>query len=246
MSAFKNITGFIAFDGKSVLNEKPILGIVVLQSTNDKTGNMAQLYILDKRSHPQEIISQKLDDSICGYCSHRHSLGGACYVVPGHGVSSVWRSYAAGKYPAVSDQSDIDMLLAGKRLRLGAYGDPAAIPIYALSKLVSAVDGNITGYTHQISNKRVPDEITRYCMLSADTAKQGIKFNKAGKRYFRVLKHGDSLLDNEILCPNSKTGIQCVHCMLCDGTKPDESKPDIAVFVHGSRSKNFLNNKRVK
>ena len=71
-------------------------------------------------------------------------------------------------------------------------------------------------------------------MVSADTPKQALKYQKLGAKTFRVALVGDSLADNEVECLADSENLTCAECGLCDGTKSN-----VAITVHGSRMKRF-------
>jgi hypothetical protein len=142
--------GYIVYEGISVLNNEPIVGIVVDRSTNTKTGNMHQLYILRSDKDPLDAVKDGSDSAICGSCVHRRSTGGACYVNLGHGPKAVYRKYKRGGYAKVSI-SDFKSLFGDKKIRFGAYGDPLALPLHILVSLKAVVKNN-TSYTHQWKN----------------------------------------------------------------------------------------------
>lgn len=48
--------GFIFYRGKSPIDNAPIVGIAVLKSRNEKTGNMVQTFILRSDIHPMDAI----------------------------------------------------------------------------------------------------------------------------------------------------------------------------------------------
>jgi hypothetical protein len=127
--------------------------------------------------------------------------------------------------------------IQGRALRLGAYGDPAAVPFLVWLGLVSAVKPSTqTGYTHQVAHKNFDTRILRYCMASADTIKQAQKLHALGARTFRVKTKEADFLPNEIECLSDSKGIQCIDCGLCDGAS---DKVNIAINVHGSRSNRY-------
>ena len=51
------------------------------------------------------------------------NVGRSCYVTVFQAPPVIWKAYKAGKYPKAQN---LQGLFAGKRVRLGAYGDPAA------------------------------------------------------------------------------------------------------------------------
>ena len=76
-------------------------------------------------------------------------LGGACYVNIGQAPLGIYRAFERGNYPDYSNDGEaIAAALGGRSVRMGAYGDPAAIPVTVWESLLIAADG-WTGYTHQ-------------------------------------------------------------------------------------------------
>jgi len=234
------MSGFVFYRGPSVLDGAPIVGIATLSSSNIKTGpkgkgNMVQTWILRADMSPIDASKAGDDAAICGACPHRHSLGGACYVNIGQAPLGIYRAFRRGAYP---DHSDIDIgeALAGRGVRLGAYGDPAAIPLAAWRQLLRGAK-MWTGYTHQARHPNFDRGLLRYCMASADTPKQAQKLRDTGARTFRVKSAGAPLMAGEILCLSESKGAKCIDCGLCDGASRDASS--IAIDVHGSRSNRF-------
>jgi hypothetical protein len=187
-------TGYIVYEGKSVLNGDPIVGIIVNKSVNVKTGNMYQLHILRSDIKPLEAIENGSDDAICGGCVHRRSNGGACYVNVGQGPNSVYNKYKRGGYKTVSIK-DFKSLFGGKKIRFGAYGDPLALPLHILVSLKAVVKNN-TAYTHQWKNSiedGSSEMVAKFSMASVDNLIEKDEANKAGFRTFRVIVEGEPL-----------------------------------------------------
>jgi len=229
-----NVLGFTLYHGPSVLDpSRTIAAILTLKTSNRKTGNMAQVWIIDAGAlDPVELSKAKLDSSICGNCPHKQSAGGACYVNIGQAPLAVYRAFKRGRYePFVP--SEHGSMLATRRTRLGAYGDPAAVP-FAILEQITKLSLAHTGYTHQAAHAAFDSRYTQICMVSADTPAQAIKWQAKGAHTFRVALAGDSLAANEVECLADSKGLTCNECGLCDG-----SKGNVAITVHGSRSKRF-------
>jgi hypothetical protein len=224
--------GFTVYKGKSMIDGSPIVGIVTLNSSNPKTGNMAQLWILSDEYAPVEAVKLGADVSICGNCKHRTGKGGACYVLPFQGPTSVYKAYKRGNY---SDNITKGALfLEYKALRLGAYGDPAALPEYVLEFLVKNSRLH-TGYTHQWKNKRLRHAL-KYCQASVDSLSEieQLRAIDPNAKYFRVTDN-DIRTNKEIDCLAETQGLSCIECKLCDG-----KKQNIVINVHGAKSKRFV------
>ncbi len=227
--------GIVLFEGKSKLDGQPIVAIATLKTSNRKTGNMIQTWILRSDISPVEASKALLDGSVCGACPHRQSLGGGCYVNIGQAPNAVYKTYKRGSYPRF-DPSVHAKYLKDRKVRLGAYGDPAAVPVSIWANLVQYGNGH-TGYTHQAKHRAFDPAILDLCMVSADTPKQALAQHKAGKRTFRVKTSDAPMLPNEIECLADSKGLACADCGLCDGAKNDSAS--IVINVHGSLSKRY-------
>ena len=158
--------GYILWQGKSWIDGNEIICVATgfSGSSNRKTGNMIQTYILSALTTPVEAIKQNLDRSVCGDCVHRgsgHGKGRTCYVNVGQGPRSVYEAWKRGRY-----SSDWDAEIFRDRIvRLGTYGDPAVVPLEIWNEVLKHAKGN-TGYTHQWEAK---PEYADYCMASVDS-----------------------------------------------------------------------------
>lgn len=224
-------TGFILFEGASLFDKKPIVGIVTYNTSNEKTGNMAQLWIIRSDIKPNHAVKSGDDQSVCGGCVHRHNTGGACYVLPYHAPLAVYNKYKRGGY--TDKQKGLKQLKQlNKGLRLGAYGDSAMIPPEVIREVV-AVSAYHTGYTHQWKNKRLQHAL-EYCQASVDSSAEYNQARDAGiTGTFRVVQSETDLLPNEIECLADSHGITCAECRKCDGSS------NIAIMIHGSKASRF-------
>ena len=222
----------IIYKGPSLLDDKPIVVVATYSKRNTKTGHVVQTYILREDINPLEASKTGEDYSICGDCPMRgepttdperkQAKGRRCYVNLGQGVLITWRAYKRGVY---SEGAPRDMG-RGRFVRVGTYGDPAAVPSHVWDELLSEAE-TWTAYTHQKPWR--PD----IAMQSADDYHEAVLHWKAGRRTFRViadLGHLDH--NNEALCPASKEAgrrVQCTACKLCKGGKLAKS---IAIVEH--------------
>ena len=237
------INGFIFYKGPSLIDGFPVVGIAILNSQNSKTGNMIQTYIInDNGLSPLENSRQKKDYSICGNCKHRRNTGGSCYVNLGQGPNMVFKSLQANKYPDYTLSPNYwDSLIEGREIRIGAYGDPMAIPYEIWERLLNKAR-NWTGYTHQWNEDFFDSRIGKLCMASVDNKEEYTRAKDKGLRTFRVLSNQESTFEKEFFCPatpegNNKT--DCKNCCACSGTKKNPNKADVAVVVHGSLKARF-------
>lgn len=225
-------TGIELYRGPSLLDGEEIVVILTLSSSNAKTGDMCQTWILRTDMAPQQAVHLSLDASICGDCRHRHSLGGGCYVLPFQGPGQVYRSWAAGNYPVATPRHI--RRLKGRAIRFGAYGDPAAAPISVWQRLAK-VASMTTGYTHQPGQSL---DLLDHCMVSVDDEAEALFFQSRGARTFRVKRPEDPLLEGEVYCPaDAAKDVQCIDCGLCSGAY--RSGRSVAINVHGQRQGRF-------
>lgn len=228
-------TGYVIYRGPSLLDGKPIVAIALTGSSNRKTGDMVQTYILREDIKPTEALRTGDDKSICGDCKHRPINGGACYVVVAQGPTVVFKTYHVGKYPVADD---IAALGAGRMVRLGTYGDPMAVPASVWESLVSKAQGR-TGYTHQWANTALDADqvarVSRLCMASADNASEAQSAQSAGKRYFRIRLATETLAPREFVCPASEEAGKrktCAQCGACNGSEKATAGNPV-IIVHG-------------
>jgi hypothetical protein len=234
------MSGFVFFDGPSQIDGAPIIGIAVLHSENRKTGDLVQTYILRADAHPVDAIRTGDDVSICGDCPHRRDpLSGTrtCYVNVGQSVAAVYGAWTRGSYPLI-DPRTAALQLAGRIVRLGTYGDPAAIPVQHWRDLLTHAAGR-TGYTHQWRNR---PEFRDLLMASADSASDRDIARAIGWRTFRVRTADETLAPREIVCPASPEGNNrrtCETCQACDGAGANAARASIAIIVHGASAGRF-------
>lgn len=219
----------IIYDGPSQLNGAPIIAVVTgidSPTQNRKTGKMAQLWILPRDPAPTDAVQSGADASVCGDCPLR---GARCYVNLGQAPLAVWRKYHRGGY---AEAEPADVLPRGRvrKIRLGAYGDPAALPRRVLVQLVQGWSGH-TGYTHQWRHRGALQDLL---MASTETASESYDAQRLGWRTFST--SSDS--PNSIECPSDSHGITCEKCGLCDGTRSGSVR-SIYITPHGPGASKF-------
>ena len=243
----------IIYSGPSKIDGSSIIAIYLQGSNNSKTGAMAQVYIMQADIDPITANRTGADFGVCGDCPHRgkanpdkikgYAVGRSCYVNIGQGPNQIYKAYKAGKYqPATLEE--LASIGAGQTIRIGAYGDPLAIPSHIWRALLSKAKGH-TSYTH--ASGLLPDATLSHSMISADTPEQALEAHNKGLRTFRVIplkqwqdKGTEALLKNEILCPASKEAVAkvtCSDCLLCSGQHTKARS--IAIPAHGVGKGNF-------
>ena len=232
------MAGFVFYRGPSPIDGAPIVAIATLKSKNAKTGDMVQTWILRTDVSPLDAIGSGQDQSICGNCAHRGPKR-TCYVQADKAPMSIWKAFHRGQYIDLSeDPGTVAILIAGRIVRMGAYGDPAMVPIASWRALLAAAAGR-TGYSH--AWKRVwAQALKEYVMASVDSVAEQDIARAMGWRTFRVRTETEPLQANEFACPASPEGgerMQCIDCKACDGGRA--GKASAAIIVHGKMAKYF-------
>ena len=254
----KRPLGVIFYQGTSLLDGKPIVGIATFKTSNEKTGNLIQTWILRSDVHPVEAINTGDDFAICGDCPMRGILmkaaeskykserkiqgqnetvnrGRACYVAVANAPRGIYVAYQNGRYP-VYDATEHSRWFKRRGLRMGSYGDPVAIPLSSWGELWAVCGKQRPGYTHQW--RTCDQEWSKYIMASTHSVAELDCARSAGWRSFRTRLDTDELADNEIVCPASEEGDYqetCESCGACNGGSVD--KASVAIIGHGARAK---------
>lgn len=210
------------WEGPSELDGEPIILLLTgltTPTTNTKTGDMLQTWILHRDVAPNVAIKTGHDVSVCGQCPLRPLLHAMdpigdepCYVLTHQAPLSTWK---ANRHLPVSPVEVTRALVAGRKVRRGAYGDPGAVPAHVWEIFT---DNAGTGYTHQWKDAY----LSSFAMASVHDATERAEARARGYRTFRVSASADDILPGEILCPASKEAgalVQCADCNLCDGSR---------------------------
>jgi hypothetical protein len=223
----------VLYDGPSQLTGERILVIATAQNGNRKIGNMLQLWIVPAIS-PIAAVKSGADAAVCGDCKMRGDGNGkqrSCYVEWWRAVENIWQNWNKGKAKAMSPL-EFATTYPGLQLRIGAYGDPVAVPVDVWEVLLSTAAG-WTAYTHQWPS--APAGFQGWCMASVDTVEEQRTAAALGWRCYRDRLESEPLLDSELVCPASVEGghkALCAGCSLCRGL----SRPakHIAIVAHGT------------
>lgn len=223
--------GVVLYEGASQLDRKPIVVVATFASANGKTGNMIQTWILLQNLDPVNAVKTGEDSTVCGDC--RFAAGRGCYVNVGQAPLAVWAGFHRGIYP-VYDPIRHAELFAGRRIRLGSYGDPAAVPVEFFHRVLARCSGH-TGYTHQW--KKHP-EYRGILQASCDSPQDFAAATSSGWKCFTVLAGYQTPLvvgtttrtDFGVVCLAETHLKTCEKCKLCSG-----SRAHVVIAAHGAK-----------
>lgn len=235
----------IIYRGPSLIDGAPIVAVATFTINNKKTGAVVQTYILRDDMDPLQASKTGADRAICGDCplrgvpstnpKRKMAERRACYVTLGHGPLVVWKALARGFYADAQSPDARAKLGAGRVVRLGTYGDPAAVPRDVWADLLRRATSH-TGYTHNAGAQ----DVSGLCMISAETLEQAQAAWAQGRRTFRLVKTLAEITPGEVLCPASEEAgrrVTCAECRLCGGQRAGvagRQAKSIAIVAHGS------------
>jgi hypothetical protein len=225
-----NRNGVILWRGRSELDGGPVVAVACRRSKNTKTGAMVQVFILRADVGPVAAQRAGLDASVCGSCPLRRN---GCYVKTFEAPDSVYLAYRRGSYRDARTWSD-EALAAwsmGRPVRIGAYGDAAALPMALIQRIQRWASG-WTAYTHSWARR---PELAAVCMASVESERQRAAAHALGFRTFRIRRGAAPVAKGETVCPASPEGgkrAQCVDCMLCSGHGAGRVR-DVVIIEHG-------------
>lgn len=208
---------------------------------------MVQVFIIRKDAvSPIQAVQTGQDASICGNCKHRGVIGErTCYVDVGKSVQQVWRTYRARKYKNFEARDG--KYFNGRSIRIGAYGDPAAVPP-AVWQYITSLPGvtGWTGYTHQWRESR-HQLLKGLVQASVDSQEEADEAQALGWKTFRVKRKEEKKAASEAMCLasdeyNEKSGRKttCDRCQICDG-----SRANVVIDGHGMNWNRIEARKRV-
>lgn len=258
MSKSKNPTGYLIYEGPSALDPSVPIAVIVNcitdTSSNEKTGNMAQSFIIRTDMKPNEALKSKQDHAVCGCCPY--TGGNGCYVNIKM-VCSVYAAYKRGSYKTATPE-EVGQIMAERirkgrlaGLRCGSYGDPVAAPYETWGPMVQIVrdaGGKTSGYTHQWSERysymgRTADPRYRQMLMaSAHGPVDALLAAADGWRSFTVFNAEEDLRRaGAAMCPASKEAGYRKTCGTCGGQSAcngrrdfDDRRAHIGIVVHGN------------
>lgn len=208
----------VLYKGISLLdNETPIMVVMsgyTKDSQNEKTGPLVQLYILPIDILPRDAYTSG-SKSVCGDCRYNGNNG--CYVRWSH-LKGIWNS--ARSQPVIP-MKHAKEFVKGLRVRVGAAGDPSAVPFSFWNDLLSSCE-NFTGYTHQWDKPEYQD-LSSLFVASTDSKEETREANAKGWNTFEVIDN-EKPSKNSVLCLATDTTksinglpFSCATCMMCNG-----------------------------
>lgn len=232
----KNQT-MVVWQGLSVLDGvTPVVVLASFASSNVKTGNMVQTWILSADVKPSVAVAERTDAAVCGNCVHRGDPEAGrkrtCYVNM-RTPNSVYGAFLRGNVRPF----DADAF-RGRKVRIGAYGDPAAVP-FEVWQSISDVADAVTGYTHQW--RTCDPRFAGLTMASCDSIDDYRVARRMGYRGFVVRELGTAKPQGLVQCPataGKDNKVTCLDCMQCGGTDNGRSA-SISIEVHGPTAKRF-------
>lgn len=236
----------IIYRGPSKLDGAPIIVVatgLAADSRNAKTGAMIQTWILRADISPTDAVHTGQDASICGGCPHRgiiengRNVNRSCYVLEFQAPASIYRSAARGNVPTVDSPAAIAELGRDRNVRLGSYGDPAAVPAYMWRALTRYARMH-AGYTHQCRSG-AHNHLRDLVMASCDSERDRTDAAARGWRTFRVRARDAAIMPREAVCPASAEAghkITCADCGACSGVTGRRTS-GITIIAHGSSAR---------
>lgn len=269
----------ILYEGPSLIDGEPIV-VIAVEDSNPKTGKMLFTWILRRDEKPSVVAFNGTERSICGDCKFRAQFNSdtgsfdkqsrTCYVrLTGASADEkmspddVWSAWRDGNLTARQDswgfydyfyESSLLQYYGDLPIRIGSYGDPAAVRTLVWEALVSQ-SKRWTGYTHRW--KVCDQELKKYCMASVDSKQEREDAKAMGWRTFLVVPDNrkevmpnatrrqnspETSLDmtmrgRDILCPATAGKSVCAKCSLCMGTSSKAPK-SIWEVAHGAGKDN--------
>ena len=213
---------FLAYEGPSQIDGTPIVAVVTgvtRPSANVKTGPMLQMWILQQDIAPVEAVKTGQDVGICGHCPLKGTLGKqrTCYVTVARSPQAVWHKYRRGGYVPGTD-SVVKAATLNAEIRLGAYGEPTAIPLSEVERVIEHAR-LWTGYTHRWPE--IEPAWSSLLMASTETPEGSAAAKASGWRPFEVSPAGGGQPEGTFLCPavREDNPLTCQRCGACAGTK---------------------------
>ena len=235
-----DVRGAVLYEGPSRIDKEPIIVIMTYTSSNEKTGDIPQVWLLPRDIHPHQARVEGHDTRVCGGCIFAGNRG--CYL-NWFELKSIQDSYARGNYSDWDHAAWWMRRNAPSVIRIGAYGDPAAAPLEVWERLAALPSGKpgpsgqaptatLIGYT-QLWRSPLARGLERFCMASTKSPTEYADAKRRGWRSFRVALPEDAVCAQaQVRCPATDSDEDtCKGCKLCAG---GASGPDVMEPIHGN------------
>jgi hypothetical protein len=224
----------VAWRGPSAFTGEPIQLILTgldLDSENAKTGPMVQASIIRQDGMPVPDFGTERERAICGDCPLRGCREDGAWVEK-RICYTKWDPFLLGQHMAGYEmRSPVEARLAcaGKPVRVGTYGDPAAVPWEVWLEILAEVP-TWTGYTH--AWRTCDQRLKQILMASVETVDGYLDAMAKGWRTFRARLRSMPSFPHEIRCPaETPKRLKCVQCQLCAGQ--GRTAKNIVIVAHG-------------
>ena len=235
-----DVRGAVLYEGPSRIDKEPITVIMTYTSSNEKTGDIPQVWLLPHGVHPHQARVEGHDTRVCGGCIFAGNRG--CYL-NWFELKSIQDSYTRGNYSDWDHAAWWMRRNAPSVIRIGAYGDPAAAPLEVWERLAAMPSGKpgpsgqtstatLIGYT-QLWRSPLARGLERFCMASTKSPTEYADAKRRGWRSFRVaLPEDAACAQAQVRCPATDSDEDtCKGCKLCSG---GASGPDVMEPIHGN------------
>jgi hypothetical protein len=219
----------VVYRGPSAYDGAEVIAYLTIGSKNRKTGSVATLWLLAAHEPPLDAQRSGVDASVCGACPLRPKLADVrallglpkgCYVKT-YRMRAMWER-ARSLEPNITEACFALIMHGIRTLRLGGYGDPAALPEDSrVVQRLAAVAMRRLGYTHAWRDPAA-QWLRPYCMASTESELASWQAWAMGWRSFRQSPSGEPLARLECACPAAK-GTTCAQCGLCHGAGSERS-----------------------
>ena len=169
-------------------------------SKSRKTGPMAQVLICPDDVPPHVSVKTGTDFSVCGNCPLRPASGGGCYCNLGAYFPRVWETS--------NDLSD-DLNAAcealhrsGLRVRIGSWGDPAAVPFDVIAALTASArgpNGKACHTAYTAAWETCDPRLREIAMASVLSETEMTKAERAGWATLRIRTPDMPVLQGEVI-----------------------------------------------
>ena len=224
-----NKNGLVLWEGPSKLNGDPIVVIATgfdHKSSNGKTGDMLQTWILHQDVHPVEAFKSGDGMAVCANCPHHGTRQASCYVQWGYAPTSIWHAYKRGSYAKAKSVAPF----AGRAVRFGAAGDPAMAPV-SLWERIAEVASVHTAYTHQWRQPWA-QRLKGMAQASCDGLTDYLDATAHGWKCFLVSRERPEGLVQCQASDEAGHKTTCFECHLCDG-----ASANVVINPHGKGAK---------